>query len=126
MKRHIKFLKKARIEALKSVYQQQLGAVLVCGNRIISTGYNQIRFKGKGNKYTKWESSLHAERDCLSKVNKDDISNATLYIWRESKLGTPVLSFPCDQCLFMIEDLGFIRKVVYTTNEFPYFKVMKV
>ena len=125
MKRHIKFLKKSRVEALKSVYQQQIGCVLVSSGRILSTGYNQIRFKGRGNKYTKWSSSLHAERDCLAKVNKDEISNATLYIWRESSTG-PALSMPCDQCWYMIEELGFIKKVVYTTNEFPYFKVVKV
>jgi deoxycytidylate deaminase len=37
-----------------------------------------------------------------------------------------MLAKPCDQCWWLIEEIGFIKKVVYTTNEFPYFEIARV
>lgn len=125
MKRHIKFLKRAQNEALKSTYMHQIGCVLVSGSNIISTGYNQIRYKGRGIRFTNYPESLHAERDCLSKVNKEEVSGATLYIWREGA-NHPMLSKPCENCWEMIKAVGCIKRIVYTTSEFPYYKVVKL
>lgn len=123
-KRHVKFLNRAKKEAQKSVHQQQIGCVLSKGSKIISTGYNQIRYKSKGQRFTNYQESLHAERDCISKVDKDELKSCTLYVWREGK-HHPMLAKPCDNCFGMIQFMG-IKKIVYTTNEFPYFQVVKL
>lgn len=121
-----KWLRIAKMESEKSDYHQKMGAVAVKGGSLVSKGFNQVRFKSIGMfKYTKWQGSLHAERDCLSKISKEDAKGCTVYIYREHADGKPALAKPCSQCAFMLYDLG-VKRVVYTTNKFPYYRTIKL
>lgn len=121
-----KWLRTAKIEAEKSEYRHKIGCVAVKSGRVISKGFNQIRYRSTGTfKYAKWKESLHAERDCLSKISKEDSVGCTVFIYREHKNGKPALAKPCPQCAFMLSDLG-VKRVVYTTNKFPYYEIVKL
>jgi deoxycytidylate deaminase len=120
-----KFFKIAREESFKSNYQHKIGAILVSGSRILSKGYNQIRHLKIGKRYTAFDCSLHAERDCVSKLDKSSVKGADIYIYRETKDGFPALSLPCSQCMFMLHELG-IHRIFYTTSEFPFYCKIKL
>ena len=116
----------ARDEAAKSTYRHQVGAVLVCGRRILSRGHNSVRYLSIGvNRYTKYRCSLHAERACLSRVEKNKIKGCDVYVYREFRNGKPAIAKPCKQCLYMLFDLG-IRKIYFTISEYPYYEVIKL
>lgn len=114
------FLLLAQAESLKSIHNHKIGCVLVKSSRVLATGFNQVRLKSIGLRYTRWISSLHAERDCLSKLDKELIPGTTLYIYREDKSGKSALARPCSQCRYMLEELG-VKKIVYTIDKFPYY-----
>jgi deoxycytidylate deaminase len=117
----IKYIEKAKEESLKSDHQHKIGAIFVKGNRILAKGYNQIRHLKIGKKYTNFDCSLHAERDCLSKLDKENIFGGELYIYRHRRTGEPGLAKPCPQCMWMIKELG-VKRIMYSINEFPYWE----
>jgi len=105
----------AKKTAKKSLFKQhRLGAVIVKGSRILSTGFNQRR-------YTKElkQPTLHAEADAILKLLKsnrlEDLAGSTLYVSRFTAGGAVGCSKPCEACQRLIESVG-IRKVVYTTD----------
>lgn len=109
-------LRIAKKEAKKSGFKQhRLGAVIVKGSRILSTGFNQRR-------YTKEfkQPTLHAEADAILKLLKakrlQDLVGATLYVCRFTAGGRIGCSKPCDSCHALIRSVG-ISKVVYTLDD---------
>jgi len=126
---HIKrMLYLAEQESKKSTYYQPIGAIFINGNKILSRGYNQLRHKAIGggmSGYTAFSCSLHAERDCLSKLKKERIRGGTLIIYRGTKAGDSALARPCRQCMWMLTELG-VRRVVYSTGQAPYFEELKL
>lgn len=110
----------ARIEANKSEYYQKVGAVLISGNKILSKGYNQIRHCAVGKRFTTWENSVHAERDCCRKVNKNKLKGSYIFVYRELANGKPALAKPCNDCMNMIRTMG-IKRVYYSKSKFPYY-----
>lgn len=115
-----KYMMTAKEEATKSNYKQQLGAVIVSGNRILSKGYNQIRHCKVGKRYSPWENSVHAERNACSKIDKDKLKGTTIFVFRQYSDGSPALAMPCEDCMKMIIELG-IKRVYFSTNKFPYY-----
>lgn len=121
----------AREESYKSNYKpQKLGAVIEKGGKVLSKGYNQLRYCGKGIRYSQYIGALHAERDCIRKLDKDQLEGSTIYIYRETKsedgkIITPNLSFPCEDCFALIKKVG-IKRIVFTTNIYPYYSIAKV
>lgn len=102
----------------------KIGAVVVNKHRIISSGYNSKdkchRLQVELNKKRFNEPSkgaVHAELDALLPlINKVDLSNATMYIYREYKDGTIAMCRPCKSCMSIIRRCG-IKKIYYTTPE---------
>lgn len=108
--------RKAMKEALKSEHSQhKLGAVIVKGHRILSTGYNQIRPSALLDAET-----LHAEAAAILKLLKNnrqhDLVGSDLYVSRFTRGGKIGLSLPCDDCRRLIRSVG-IRRVMYTTDD---------
>lgn len=108
-----------------STHQFHIGAVITAGNRVLSTGFNQIRHLKIGKKFTNFDCSLHAERNACSKVNKKKLKGATITLYRELKDGTPADSFPCEQCMYLLVEMG-IKKIISSCSEYPYYKVVKI
>lgn len=118
----IYFLSKAREKSLHSSHHKaRIGAVLIRKGKIISKGFNKFRHARQLSKFGAWEGSLHAEVDCLKKVMFTNINNATLFVYREDKLGHIANSKPCEYCKDFMKFLK-IKKVIYTISEFPYYQ----
>lgn len=102
--------------ALNSPFvQHRLGAVVVKGGRVLSTGYNEVRYTRELGKPT-----LHAEQAAILKLLKQrrlsDLIGATLYVTRFTRGGAIGNSRPCTDCQELIRSVG-IKEVHYTTDE---------
>lgn len=118
---------KAYFAAAKAVsklsdHKQPLGAVVVLKHRIISSGCNSnvkcnpLQAKLDTERYgIECPGKCHAEIDALLPLikNKIDLSNASIYIFRQHKNGEPAIARPCEGCERVIRSLG-IKKVFYT------------
>lgn len=88
----------------------RVGAVLVRGGSLISTGFNRYRndpmHVGIGG------VSYHAEEVALSRAG--DPRGSTIYVARITKSGILGMAKPCDACQQLLLDNG-VRVVVFTT-----------
>lgn len=108
-------------QAKKSTFHRtRVGAVITKGGRIFSTGFNELRYYRKLPTKKPWDNSLHAEGKAVMRLlrtgRQTDLINASIYISRVKKDGTPGLAKPCKFCEELIRAVG-IRKVFYTTDE---------
>jgi len=102
--------------ALKSPHpQHRMGAVIVKGNRILSTGYNEFRYS----KYIK-TPTLHAEASAILKLLREsrfnDLVGSELYVTRWTPGGRIGLAAPCRSCMELIRSVG-IRRVAFSDSE---------
>lgn len=113
----MKGLNNARKEAEKSTFNRaRVGAIIVKGGRILSSGYNQTRYSklSARNQY----KSIHAEEACIIKLLRKPnglqmLAGATIYITRIKKDGSTGLAKPCKTCQDLINSVG-IKKIVHT------------
>ena len=96
----------------------RVGAVVVRGNRVLSTGCNRIGFS----KYLpnrSFRESVHAEAQAILELLKhkrgNELVGSTMYISRINNSGVARFSKPCSFCSRLIESVG-IKRVFYTTN----------
>ena len=96
----------------------RMGAVVVRGGSVLSTGCNRIGFS----KYLRnrvFVESVHAEAQAilglLKKHKLEDLVGSTLFVSRVNNSGTARYARPCPACQRLCESVG-IRKVIYTTN----------
>ena len=96
----------------------RMGAVVVRGGSVLSTGCNRIGFS-KYLRDRKFDESVHAEAQAilglLKKGKLGQLAGSTLYVSRINNSGTARYARPCLACQQLIESVG-IRKVYYTTN----------
>src|SRR5574340_1102878 len=104
-----KHLCKATTAALSSTfYRARVGAVIVKGVRILSTGYNEIRYSKRTGK--QWPS-VHAEESAILHLLKQpdglkQLAGSTLYVSRILKNGETALAKPCKMCSNLIQSVG--------------------
>ncbi len=102
-------------QALNSKFHRHhLGAVIVRGNRVLSTGYNEIRYSKELRK-----SNIHAEESAIVKLLKarrqNELVGADIYVSRVCPSGRSGLAAPCASCNALIRSVG-INRVFYTTD----------
>lgn len=103
----------AEKQALKSPFlKHRVGAVIMKGNRVLSTGFNSIRY----NRETRL-STLHSEAAAITKMVKAhrmaELVGSTMYVTRFTKAGTVSCAKPCQPCEELIRAVG-IKRVFYT------------
>ena len=96
----------------------RVGACIVRGSRILSTGVNRIGYTHfLPNR--RFPESVHAEQQAIVALLKSrrqkDLVGSTLYVSRINNHGSPRCARPCADCQRIIEAAG-IRRVFYTTN----------
>jgi len=101
--------------ANNSTYYFRLGAVIVKGNRVLSTGHNSISHCSVNN----FKNSRHAEMDAILKLIKkqgglSSLAGSTLYVSRITKRGTG-LAKPCIKCMDLARSVG-VKEVIFTTD----------
>ncbi len=106
----------ANKEATKSRFYFRLGAVIVKGNRVLSTGHNRIGYC----ELNDFKCSKHAEMDAILKLLRktkglSSLSGSTIYDSRINHKGETLLAKPCKKCFALIQSVG-IKRVIYTTN----------
>ena len=104
----MKHLRTARKLALKSNYIFRLGAILIKGGSIHSTGWNTVDHP---------ESPLyseHAEESVLRKTSYK-AKGATLLVVRIKRDGLMAMSYPCERCLNLIKQVG-IKNLVFSNH----------
>lgn len=113
---------KAAMAASNSTHDRvRIGAVVVNGNYLISTGWNQKKshpMQAKYNVLRNLECSnyIHAEIHSLVRSGREDVTGATIYVYREDRTGEVANCKPCAACTKAISDAG-IRRVYYTTPD---------
>ena len=125
-KSHRAYFKAAKaMSELSEFKQYHIGAVAVCGHKIISSGNNSNKTNPVQKRFNKHRfdaetrHTIHAELACLLPLlNRKDInfSDVSLYIYREHKSGDLALARPCASCEALIRSLG-IRSIYYTGNQ---------
>ncbi len=99
-------------------HRARVGAVIVRGHRVLSTGCNRIGFT-RFIRDRAFPESVHAEQQAILGLLRErrhhELVGSTLYISRIGRSGEPRLSRPCIHCQRLIESVG-IREVFYTTN----------
>lgn len=108
----LKYFNLARKSSKKSDHKHKLGAVVVKGNKVLSLGFNKVKTHPKSPHNFK---TIHAEFDAINEVKYDDLRNADIYVYRETKDGKMADSFPCQYCQQLIEMYEF-RNIFYTTE----------
>jgi len=125
MKQHEKFfdfpwpLKRARKESRKVKHSgRHVGAAITKGGRLLSVGRNKLKTHPALTTF-----SIHAEQDAiLSRIHCDDMTGATMWVFRETADGMPAMAKPCDKCVNMMLAFG-IKKAVYSVPYPPYIGV---
>lgn len=113
------FVELAIVQALKSTYPHKIGCVIFKGNKIISTGHNQIRHCAKiPSKYKIYRDSLHAEQHAiLNAPSRKSLKGASILVIRiNPNKKNLLLAKPCMMCYDFIEYIG-IKKMYYSTQE---------
>lgn len=105
--------------AYKSTSRFRLGAVLAKKNRVLSTGFNDMRRTHpkmeKFNTNKTFTLGLHAEiHSCLG-VPMADLEGSDLYVARILKDNTLAMAKPCAVCTKFILDVG-INQVYFSFN----------
>lgn len=109
----------ARRASLQSEFRVKMGAVIMRGKRVISTGKNITKT------HPKFGYSVHAETNCLMRTGRYDIIGCSIYVYREDRNGNPAIARPCDDCMKVLKSFG-IKNVYYTIEDYPYFRKEKL
>lgn len=110
------FIEKAIAEAKKSEFKQRHGCIIFKGNRILSTGFNEIRYCSRLEpKYKKWINSLHSEQMAIL-FSRFDLLRCSILVVRLNYKDQLVNSKPCPVCTGLINEVG-IQKIYYSDND---------
>lgn len=110
------------VSELSDYPKHKLGCVVVSKHRIISSACNSkskchpLQAKLDAEKYgVSCPGKCHAEIAALLPLIRDkvDLSNASIYVFREHKDGSLAMARPCSSCQKMIKQLK-IKKCFYT------------
>lgn len=115
--KYYRFLKRAFEEATKSNALHAHGAVIVKGNRIISSGWSQDKTHPLLLEYHTLVDKLHAETHAVfRRRHNEDFNGSTIFVVRLRKGNKPGLSRPCDLCAKILEEYG-VNKAIYSEQD---------
>jgi len=121
---NIGYFRLAKNVSKLSNHRVKIGCVLAKKRPIIAcSNLNKSHPYGYRDDYKR---GLHAEIRAITNCNAEDIEGSVMYVYREYKNnGRPALSRPCNYCYSMMKKFG-VKKVYYSTAEYPFFKVEKI
>ena len=134
--REMRFFNVAREVSLLSNFKgPHIGAVVVEGNRILSTAYNSDKTHPLQHRYNIYrhfgtcdqsQPKSHAEIAALSPLIGKEINwnRVSIFVYREDQWGNRLCCKPCEACSRLINDLGI--KNVFYINKFGNYVKEKV
>jgi tRNA(Arg) A34 adenosine deaminase TadA len=109
----IRWLRLAILQAEQAPHAQwRVGAVLVRGGSVLSSGFN--RYRNDPSLVELDGVSYHAEEAAIRRAGDPD--GATLYVARIKRDGDLGMAKPCQKCQQIILDTG-VHTVVWSTSE---------
>lgn len=114
------FFKLAKKVSKLSDYKIQMGAVITRNRTVISIGHNKLKYNKR---FCTPLKKLHAEMAAVKLADREELTGCTIYVYREGHNGIPRLAKPCEDCERVLREMK-IKKVIYSTSEYPYFEVM--
>lgn len=115
----------ARAVSELSDHRCKIGAIVVLKHRIVSSACNSDckthPLQKRYNRYRFAEDTphkCHAELLALLPLIKNgvDLSNASIYTYRQHRDGSLACARPCPSCMELIKDVG-ITRLFYTTED---------
>jgi tRNA(Arg) A34 adenosine deaminase TadA len=107
----IRWLRLALVQAEQAPHAQwRVGAALVRGGSILSTGFN--RYRNSPAQVELSGVSYHAEEAAIRKAG--NVKGATLYVARITRSGALGTAKPCERCQELLWNSG-VHTVVWTT-----------
>lgn len=104
-----------------SDHRVRVGAV-IAKKKPVGAASNKAKTHPRfANPYNSLRNSIHAEIRAIINCGMDNIKGSYIYVYRQHKNGTPAFARPCPNCLTILKEYG-IRKVYFTTEEFPYYQ----
>lgn len=84
--------------------------------RVLGLGINSYKNEPKlfpNDMLDMGEISVHAEIAAMSKVSKENLKGATVYVARKGRCEVHLLSRPCNSCYEALVEAG-VKKIIYT------------
>ena len=111
-----KFIQLAGRWAANSSDEFPIGAVLVRGRNLVSTGWNQ-GCKTHPTQFRMYPqrpgTGLHAEVHALRALRPYDVAGTDLYVCRLKPTGSYGLAMPCSKCMGVLKDYS-VRRVFFS------------
>ena len=103
---------------------KRMGAALLNGRCVLSTGYNIFKkshpeYRDIDDEGEDFCRNSHAELMALVRRKHHNVNNLTMYVYRELENGNPGCSKPCRFCMKLIRDFG-VRKIRYYSEKGEY------
>ena len=109
-------IKLCLLESEKSNYRFKIGAVVFKGNRILSSGHNEIRSSNIPSKHKLYNNSVHAEQAALLGTDWNKLKGCSILVMRCSKIkGNLSNAKPCPLCQKLLAHIG-IRNIYYSNE----------
>ena len=131
-RRQSRYFEFAKKQALSSTYARHkskgikgkvgIGAVIIKGNFIVSTGVNKIKTHTQQHRHNMKYSfmaptpRMHAEVDALISSRFYDLTGCEVFVYRENSDGGLANCRPCAACLGALTNAG-VKHFYYTTDE---------
>lgn len=117
--------KLARKTASQSTHRYKMSAVLFRKNLVIASGCNSVKSHPIGKDVFR-HYTLHAELAALLQVRHTiDVKGLDIFVYRQRHDGSFGLALPCACCTILLKQYG-IRRIYYTTSEYPFWSVVTV
>jgi deoxycytidylate deaminase len=108
----------ARSVSRHSQHKIKVGAVISKSGHPVSVGWNKDKSKPG------YDFGIHAEISAIITSGRDYIDNSVIFVYREVG-GNPAMARPCERCIIELKKFG-IKKMYYTTSDFPYFSLERL
>ena len=93
--------------AANSDCRYRMGAVVIRGSRVLSTGINKLKTHTDHKDWPAYVCSIHAEHSAILH-SETDLSGATIYV---ARIGGRRNSKPCPMCHCLLKEVGIARAV---------------
>lgn len=124
-KREKRYFDIAKAVAATSEHRRtHIGAVIINKKQVLSVAcnsnkshplqkqLNRLRFRPMDTA----QNSIHAELLAILRCNTDDLTGASIFVYREDKKGNIAMCRPCKACMAEIKKVG-IKSIYYTTYD---------
>lgn len=102
-----------KLAELSDHHQHKMSALIVKNGKIVGKGWNSKKTHTKSPHAYR---SCHAEFAAMYYLSDEWLNGATIYVFRENKLGQFANSKPCESCYRLIQEKK-IKKICYTHED---------